>query len=353
MELSKLIVSQTPREVAGGRTINRFNFQQHWTLCKLLELHVNEEEYVVICDYHEDVLVVDSPETPSQVRPFQIKSKKPSNWTPASLVKVKQSEGSSILGKLVGGIGFLSNHIDKFYFVSNASLTSKLESEEPISTLREIAISSLVKKDRDKIYKSLDEELKLKGKRPTIVFLISDISVDDQENHVKGKILKFLNDHLQNDGSSTSALYQALGDEIRRCSSKEVTYDDFKKLCDERGISKEKIGTMLTRVTSKENVNILWGNIDSDLKNENVIFTERQSLKQNFLNYNIQRVDLSNDALQSYRQEVESKIASILTNANTSLLGIVEEVMDECPSDIFEEKMKYAMILREIYECQL
>ena len=69
---------ETPRENAGSRSSNRFDFQKNWAICKLLELHQNNEDYVLILDLHEDVIILDSSNNPKCADFFQVKTKEDS-----------------------------------------------------------------------------------------------------------------------------------------------------------------------------------------------------------------------------------------------------------------------------------
>ena len=55
MTLQKSILD-TPRENAGSISSNRFDFQKDWAICKLLELHEQKTDYVLILDFQEDTL---------------------------------------------------------------------------------------------------------------------------------------------------------------------------------------------------------------------------------------------------------------------------------------------------------
>lgn len=118
---------QEPREKSGSRSANRFSFQHSWALCHLLVLHAKPEDYVLLLDHHEDVVVLDSAIDPTRVRAFQVKTKDKGNWTIGALLKRKTSKKKasiglpSILGKLYDAYQRFQS-VDGLHFVSNASL---------------------------------------------------------------------------------------------------------------------------------------------------------------------------------------------------------------------------------------
>ena len=76
MTFAEQLVSNLPRETSGSRASSRFDFQKNWVLCHLLELHLEKRDYLVLCDYHDDVVVLERPSNPDQAEFIQIKTKK-------------------------------------------------------------------------------------------------------------------------------------------------------------------------------------------------------------------------------------------------------------------------------------
>lgn len=90
-------VGRKPRETAGSSSANRFEYQKDWTLYKLLELHRSDDAYLIICDYHEDVVQFDSHSIPKNAVFYQIKTKSSNNWTRKSLTKSQKGKNVNIV----------------------------------------------------------------------------------------------------------------------------------------------------------------------------------------------------------------------------------------------------------------
>ena len=86
MSLKDLLVTTKPRETSGPRSANRFDFQKSWALCRLLELHKSGKDYLIVFDYHDDVLVLDSCGDPNRIDFYQIKTKQSGHWTRRDLI---------------------------------------------------------------------------------------------------------------------------------------------------------------------------------------------------------------------------------------------------------------------------
>lgn len=76
MILKDKIVAVIPREKAGPTSSSRFDYQKDWSICKLIESHNNANDYVIIFDWHDDLIIMDSENNPTKVSFYQIKGKK-------------------------------------------------------------------------------------------------------------------------------------------------------------------------------------------------------------------------------------------------------------------------------------
>jgi len=87
VKLLEKIVTENPREKAGSTAYNRFDYQQNWALCKILDLHSTTFDYLICFDYFDDVVIMDSSTDPNKISFYQIKTKNKGNWTSDYLIK--------------------------------------------------------------------------------------------------------------------------------------------------------------------------------------------------------------------------------------------------------------------------
>ena len=72
-DLRDAIIRLKPREHAGSRSADRFDYQKDWAICKLLQLHESSADYLIAFDVFDDVVVLNSEATPDRISFFQIK----------------------------------------------------------------------------------------------------------------------------------------------------------------------------------------------------------------------------------------------------------------------------------------
>jgi hypothetical protein len=103
-------------------------YQHTWALCHLLGLHSSTTDYVLLMEYHDDVVVLDSSRAPRAADLFQIKTLSDKSWKTKALLaipkpaipksrkgtgdreSVEVSKAQSILGKLL-------DHCSRFWLI--------------------------------------------------------------------------------------------------------------------------------------------------------------------------------------------------------------------------------------------
>lgn len=92
-----MIFAEKPRENAGARDSNRFDYQKNWTIVKLMELHTTGQDYLLAFEFHEDIAVFNSSADPTQVDFYQVKTNKDPQWKLTDFAKTKKGKDDLIL----------------------------------------------------------------------------------------------------------------------------------------------------------------------------------------------------------------------------------------------------------------
>lgn len=90
------------RENAGAQTRARYDFQAHIAMLKIFDLHEQANEYQVILDHFDDVVVVEKSASGDLIDFYQVKTKSGGQWSITALTRPKQGapSPSSIVGKM-------------------------------------------------------------------------------------------------------------------------------------------------------------------------------------------------------------------------------------------------------------
>lgn len=362
-EFKRRLVTNLPRDRSGPRSADRFVFQQNWALCKLMSLHEAGEDYLISFDHHEDVQVMDSEETPSQIEGYQIKTKGDGNWTVRAVTK--QEEGTadppsflpSILGKLYSLKLLFPSETNTLQFVSNAPIRAKLQIDGKTQTKDVVLFEEFADNVKADIHASLQKELALT--EPPVLegllqFAVTDIPLKEHNTYVTGKLANFLDHRYPGRPFRIVAIYRALLSEVAvRNNNQEpiATYDDLVHL---KSISRTRFEEILV-AAGVSLFELKWDTIEGRLNSENAPLPLVQGLKREWENVTLDRISRA-DVLHLRLWEIVSQ-ACVSNQHLPTLLAAVEAAYLEVISNIdpswpFSEMYLKTAVILGIYEPQ-
>lgn len=302
--LKQRLLDIKPRETSGARAANRFDFQDDWALCTILALHEAGNDYVVVFDYHDDVIVLDSATDPQLILFYQIKTKKTGNWSRSSLLYRKNGESGklpSILGKLYGNYLRFPSQTAGLQFVSNAYFDLELPEGKRSVGKTLIRFNTLDPTEQKKIA----ESLKMESGRPVkpagtklVTFQHSDLSLTDHTDHALGKLTSFLDRLPDTTTEGANAFFRTLKGEIARRAKSERTIETFEELCIHRAISRANFASLLDEVRGFATPSDIVGNLRNRLDAEGVRFREVRRLCHAARKFVTDRFDPTNRMLE-------------------------------------------------------
>lgn len=312
MELKRVISSNKPRENSGSRSSNRFDYQKDWAITKLIELHKSKEDYLLVMDYFDDVVVFDSSESPRNVSFFQVKTRG-SNWTINRMLERKRGKDGpllSIVGKMYECKMQFPSHTLSLNFVTNAKFNVELKGKEKGADKETICFNDINDKELANIVKQIREEHLLDDDPEflEITFYRKDnLSINDRETYVTGKLSRFLEELNPEGKFKISLVYKSLFDEVKRKNNYEGEIKDFESLAKHKGISKSYFSSIVSEFTKDDKVEKAWQMIQMQLNSEKVSMLEVMELSNAWDTYHLERMDLTNLRLQELKNSV-SKI---------------------------------------------
>jgi hypothetical protein len=340
MSLKDLIVHRMPRDTSGPLASDRFQYQHNWALCRLLEIHQKETDYVMTFDHHEDVTILNSEDAPDTIQGFQIKTKTAGNWTVTALTKQQPGKTGnlpSILRKLCELLTQFSQHVTLLQVVSNAPLNVTLEDGTKSIVKRNIRFQEIDAKSRQSIISSLAQEFSPE-QAPSIdqifEFHVSDLSLDDHETHTKGKLNAALEILFPGATFPLTPAYRALMGEITaRNNNRELchTYEEFLA---KKSISKSRFDHILEAcgiVPKQPN----WDAAESRLNAENAPFGLVRQLRSEWDNAILDRFQKRDTIHLRFLERV--KDAAQQVKADPSLMAALDTASAQVKQRLREE----------------
>ncbi len=297
MKFLESFAEKPVRETGGSRSSNRFDYQKNWSLCELLELHAKYNDYLMVFEHHDDVVVFDSQNNPSNAIFYQVKSKSSGNWTVGALTKGKDRK-PSILEKLYGNYLSFPENIERLVFTSNQPFSAKLSSGEKSVDLRKVTFQQLSTEEKEKIQNCLEpssqNHCNLYG-LSKIETERNSLRVEDHTTTTKGKLVEFF-ENLQSESEiNVSLVYKTFFDEIRRKSNYEKPINQLSDLVRYKSISKSDFDNMIGTVTKRVNDADLWQEASNALNSEKYSFQEIRRIKSEWQQYIVNKMNVTDE----------------------------------------------------------
>lgn len=316
MSSIEVLANCKPIENAGPRASNRFDYQINWGLQKLLKLEEDNEDYVMILDYHDDIVICNSEKNIDYIDFYQVKTKKAGQWILSTLIGPTEiseeivappKEGLGILSKLVNHTNVFQNS-RTLYFVTNSSLS---KNNYPRSD-DFVKFSQLKQESQVSIKKKIKEELGEieESAFNKLVFIQNQMSVGSYKETLLGTLSQFLKDKF-NLVTDVNAVYDTLIGELRKRNDYENDIKCKEDLLKHKSMSHEEFRGYLNSLTFQKGFEDLKKYIINEISGE-VKFSEKHkvieclnSIYQDLMNY-------ENDELWTLCSEIRNKMSEII-----------------------------------------
>jgi hypothetical protein len=326
--LAEALLAYRPRETSGTSSANRFGFQRTWALCHLLHLHATGEPYVLLLEFHDDVVVLDRDTDPQSVDFFQVKTRANGHWTIKNLLQSsKPPSGAkrtrpdtptnaaprSILGKLLEHCRNFSPQVGKLCLVSNVSFKAPL-SDGGISTKRDsLTLADLCPVALTSVRDAMKAELAIEAELPweKVVLLTTGISIHEHETYGAGRLAAFLEARKPGARFAVEPLFRTILSELGRRSTNEWEPTSYKELCIKKGIRRSDFEAFLRHGDSVFDPEFELKELKKQLRQESFDYREIMNIEAAWRKYDIERLDHSNLAVQMVSEQLTIIIVSI------------------------------------------
>jgi len=328
------------RETAGARSANRFAYQRSYALCRLLDLHEQGGDYVLLGEFHDDVAILDSATSPTSIEFVQVKTRQSGKvWTRADLVARKKSTAKeksttlsgrlpSILGKLYVNYLAFTKHTSRLAFVSNVPCKFTRQDGTACDKHPSTCLDELKQPDRTHICEKLATEHDLQSLPggENLTFLeISDLSLPGHDSGTLGKLTAFLHRGYSNTPVPAVAFHKTLKSELERRCTREALPSSLDELVSSHGIRREEFEEMLATAATPSHTERLTHRIETRLTAEGVPVRVTLRLVRAVNRYTVDRRNPMDSTLREAAQAATQAIKRP-TSTSTRLIEILEEV---------------------------
>lgn len=265
MNLADALVKIPQDERGGEIAIRGFEYQRCWAIDELLSKHKRKESYVFIPEYHDDILILDSANSPQKATFAQVKTRD-GHWTLTPLIKPEKDGKLSYVSKLFKHQLDFKSYETELSFVTNALFK--------FSDKYEFTGDDLDDSDQKVILLAIQKQLtNTEATNLTALkFKTSKLSLLDYDTHLIGKVFEYLEDTDSSESISAPAFKKTLVDLFEkktRVSSREI--NSFEELINKKGISNELIEKIIKKIKAHksnipewETVSLLLSSLNKD-----------------------------------------------------------------------------------------
>lgn len=326
--LKNKIINIPPSEKWWNIAQNRFDYQKNYIICKLLEKY-DEEDFVLIVEYHDDFLILDNKENPQKIDFFQVKTKKNANWTSKSLSKKWKNNSHSIFWKMFLHIKNFNKSVKSSNFISNTFFNILLRNNTKKTKIDKFKISDLWDWCKNDFINSINKEFEkddLEKHIDVFNFEKVELNIDNHEDLTISYLVTFIEDKFKAE-CRPKLIHDFLFRIIREKSNIEETISDFNQLIIKKWISKsdlEKIFEVL-ELDKKENEKIktLKDVLIKEWFNHIIIFKYDDLIRK----IRIEQINKSNKTFHLKVKQIKSIIENIDNTQN--LKTIIENIFND------------------------
>ena len=278
------------REISGAQTFEKYEYQYHWALCRVIDEHSKLNEYALFMEYHEDVVLSDSLDCKKANFEFnQIKNIAKPKYNVSNLTKTIKHK-NSILGKLILSVS-KKPYCDKLCAVNLvASCGFSFDQKDNGLMLEIIGVGDLSEKTIKEIKKALKNELGSDVIPPNLNFIIPKFNSKGQQEYTIAKIAELVDELYPDSRCNAGNIYRILIDELHRKGVVIYDYTKWDDLLDQKALTSTKVQSAILTHTSHINNDQLLADCDLLLNELGLGFLEKRNIKRSIERIYLERL---------------------------------------------------------------
>lgn len=355
--LSEVLLLVQPRERAGARSGAALSFQKDWAICELLNRHESAQSYLLACEFHDDVVVVEDPNGEAHMHFFQVKVKRTGTWNIHNLTTPVGGESMSIVGKLYDNKLKFPTNTASLSIVSNAPFKIKLaKGKEPSASRQAICLAEAAEDEREVARNAVQGEHHL-SEPPAFEsythLRVTDLSVGDSSGHALGKVERFLSRRAPMRKRHAEPFYRTLFTEVTRLSDHVAPVTSYDEFLQYKALSRDRVEGFVEMTVADLDLDQGWTSLESRLNSEGLAYSRILAIHSAWRHYEVDRLDVRLRPITKLRSAVNAWIATHPTFSRlTDVLNELEtdDHVRTARSNLFSVDYTAAVALMEIYE---
>jgi Cap4 dsDNA endonuclease len=256
------LLDKPQRETVGSDTSSRFDYQKNWTFCEMLRRHMDNAEYLVAFEFHDDAVFLTPSVTPTSAEFFQVKTSKSAKARKLADLTARPKNSNSILGKMFQNFdGILAGYGVEVILVSNVAFEF---SDQNVSA------KDLPSSYRNKIVERLSEEVSAfrEERIDNLHFIVTGVSIEAMQSFLHGEAMELFKTQFgEGHGFNVHSWVRLLQSEITRknnWSSDKI--GNVQELVSKKCIGREVVAASLDLISEQRKIAPDMNLVNEELK---------------------------------------------------------------------------------------
>lgn len=290
-DLAAILKGARPRENSGSPTNSRYGFQANVAILKAFDLREARQEFVLVFDLFDDLVILDTLSTPTAISLYQVKGKDPGEWSIADLCRdVGKEAPKKILSRLYAHSVVFGPALGETGFITNAPYKLRLANGEPCkATQHRIETREIHADELAKIEKAVLADIDpadVPAWLPKLVLLRTTLGVHGQELVIKGRLLEHFDQLGVADGVNITGVYETLHAAIEQRARYSEEESDQTEIFRRKSLNSSDIDDLISRASATRRGFLAdWETIRADLADAGVGSLEIIRLKTHAVVY--------------------------------------------------------------------
>lgn len=303
------LVKNKPSENSGSITSNRMEYQMNWGLKKLLELEDRSEDYAIVFDYHDDIVIFNKEDNADAVDFYQIKTTCKYYWILSELYNTTSAKESvtkekSFLAKLLMHTLTISSTRNLF-FVTNRYISNKFFDKKPDD---EFTFSNFKDEYKKKMMEGLKAEIPSIRTEDIekIHFVTNQVGTEDYVFYMQGFVSDFISRRYRNMDINPNDFYKSMLYEIRQRNNHEQVIENLWELKEKKSISKTRFHEMVIGMSHLDLFNKRRDKVLDELMKVGMNFKKIDTRKKILSQFHADIMDYDNISINRIMNEISS-----------------------------------------------
>lgn len=320
------LLATPQRETSGSLAQDRFDFQAHWGITHLLDLHEQGIDYAIAFEFHDDIFVIKYTAGAQKVGFYQVKTKEHGSWCIKEITKQAKGKGGpkpSMIGKLFANKQKFPEYTDHLGFVSNAPADfigkqhpcKFAEAEKASYTY----LMAALKNEFPGIADSADGDL--------FHFHRTNFTLGGYETFLRGRVSEFIRKSCGDIELGHEAFRLTLLDHCKKRTKHMKNVSSFSELLASKFIRRADLDDWLDNLKMANHRRPSWDGVQSFL--QSVAAAELRDIRQQWEKYEADRFKVADVGLHHVRAAIRSATDHYLaTNPSASVKEVVFNVAE-------------------------